>query len=247
MKADYDINSFFKYLGYHPSNYTPTCPGLRSLSVFVRGNRKQLEELLEPTPFLLNDDRFVVSIADFSNQSHFAFFDGAVLLPVRFGEVTGSTYYYEFEDSHETVASGREKWGYPKRFAQIALDDDDRGARGSVTLQDNTMFSIAVDFDDDADQAAWRDYKVYPHIQARAISDIYGPSFSAFDIITRDTSKDYVPLSKRIGKASVKIDPAIGIGGHLLEVVEVLGGEYSVGNFASTRTNGQANVIASLA
>lgn len=246
MKEGYDPNSFFKYLGYYPSDYTPTCPGLRTISVYVRGNRKQLEELLDPTPFVLNDDRFVVSIADFSNQSHFSFFDAAVLLPVRFGDVTGSTYYYEFEDSHETVASGREKWGYPKKYARISLEDDERGARGAVTLYDETMFSIAVDFDDVADNAHWRDYKVYPHIQARAVSDIYGPSFSAFDIITRDTSKDYVPISKRFGKASVTLGPSIGIGGQLLEIVEVLGGEYSVGNFSSTRENGRANVIASL-
>lgn len=246
MKEDYDINKFFKYLGYYPSDYTPTCPKLRSLAVYVRGNRKQLEELLEPTPFILNDDRFVISVADFSNQSHFSFFDGAVLIPVRFGDVEGSTYYFEYEDNHETVASGREKWGYPKKFAKIALEDDAHGARGAVTLEGDTMFSIAVDFDEQADNAAWRDYKVYPHIQARAISEIYGPSFTQFDIIARDTSKDYEPISKRFGEASVEVGPSIGINGRSLEIVEVLGGEYSVGNFSSTRENGRARVIASL-
>lgn len=246
MKKDYDVNRFFDYLGYYPSNYTPTCPKLRSLSVYVRGDRAQLEKLLEPTPFVLTDDRFLISIADFTNQSHFSFFDGAVLLPVCFGDVEGSTYYFEYEDNHETVASGREKWGYPKKYAKISLEDDERGARGEVALPGETMFKIAVDFDDARDNSAWRDYKVYPHLQARAVSDIYGPSFSAFDIITRDTSKDYEPISKRFGGASVELGSSIGINGKVLDIVEVLGGEYSVGNFASTRENGQANVIASL-
>jgi acetoacetate decarboxylase len=246
MKRDYDVNRFFSFLGYYPSDYTPTCPELRTLSVYVRGNRKQLEELLEPMPFVLNDDRFVVTISDFRNQSHFSFFDAAVLIPVRYGDAEGSTYYYEFEDSHETVASGREKWGYPKKYAKISLEDDDRGAQGDVTLYDDTMFRIAVDFDQPSDSAAWRDYKVYPHLQVRAVSDIYGPSFSAFDIISRDTSKDYEPISKRSGKASLELGSSIGIGGRALEIVEILGGEYSVGNFASTRENGRANVIASL-
>lgn len=246
MKKDYDVNRFFEYLGYYPSDYTPTCPELRTLAVYVRGNRAQLEELLDPTPFVLTDDRFVISIADFANQSHFTFFDGAVLLPVRFGDVEGSTYYFEYEDSHETVASGREKWGYPKRYANISLEDDARGARGAVTLNGETIFRIAVDFDEETDNGAWRDYKVYPHIQARAVSDIYGPSFSAFDIITRNTSKDYEPISKRFGKASVELGSSIGIRGKTLDIVEVLGGEYSVGNFASTRENGRATVIGSL-
>ncbi|MBX3598820.1 MAG: acetoacetate decarboxylase family protein [Rhizobiaceae bacterium] len=246
MKPNYDVNRFFEYLGYYPSNYTPTCPGLRSLSVYVRGDRKQLEELLDPTPFILNDDRFVISVADFSNQSHFTFFDAAVLLPVRFGDVEGSTYYFEWEDDHQTVASGREKWGYPKKFGNISLQDDEFGARGDVSLNGETMFRIAVDFDDTTDNSAWQDYKVYPHLQARAVSEIYGPSFSAFDIIKRDTSKDFERISKRFGKATVELGSAIGIKGKKLDILEVLGGEYSVGNFKSTRENGFAQVIGSL-
>ena len=246
MKQEYDVNSFFNYLGYYPSNYTPTCPKLRSLSVYIRGDRKQLEEMLEPLPFVLNDDRFVVTISDFRNQSHFTYFDAAVLLPVRCGDVEGSTYYFEYEDNHETVASGREKWGYPKKFAKISMEDDERGARGDVTLFDETMFRIAVDFDEVSDNAVWRDYKVFPHLQIRAVSDIYGPSFSAFDIISRDTSKDYELISKRYGKASVELGSSIAMNGRTLDIVEVLGGEYSVGNFASTRENGRAVAIASL-
>lgn len=246
MKPNYDVNEYFKFLGYYPSNYTPTCKNMRTLTTYVRGDRKQLEKLLEPTPFVLNDDRFVVSIADFRNQSHFSFFDAAVLLPVRYGDVEGSTYYFEYEDDHQTVASGREKWGYPKQFAHIALDDDATGARGTVSLGGETIFQIAVDFDEQTDKSAWQDYKTFPHLQARAISEVYGPSFSQFDIISRDTSKDYELLSKRTGRASVEFSGAIGINGQSLKIVEILGGEYAVGNFASTRENGRAQVVASL-
>lgn len=246
MKENYDVNSFFSFLGYHPSNYTPTCRELKSLSVYVRGNRNQLEELLGPTPFVLNDDRFVVSVADFSNQSHFSYFDAAILLPVRVNDTQGSTYYFEYEDNHETVASGREKWGYPKKYANISLSQTGQGAKGQVTLGGNTIFSVSLDFDESQDNTAWSDYKVFPHMQVRAISEIYGPSFTDFDIIARDTSKDYELISRTFGKAHVELGKEIGINGLPLEIVEVLGGEYSVGNFASTQKNGQAKVIASL-
>lgn len=246
MKKNYDVNRFFDYLGYYPTNYTPTCPGMRTLSVFLKGDRAQLEAMLEPTPFLLADDRFMVTIADFRNQSHFSFFDAAVLLPVRFGDVEGSTYYFEYEDSHETVASGREKWGYPKRYARITLEDDGQGARGDVTLYDETMFRIAVEFDDATNNAAWSDYRIFPHLQIRAVSEIYGPSFSSFDIVSRDTSRDYRPISKTFGRASVELGPSIAVNGRRLQVLDVLGGEYAVGDFASTRENGRANVVGSL-
>src|SRR5690625_2951828 len=93
MRDNYNINSFFEFLGYYPSNYTPTCPGMRSLSIYVKGVRSELQKLLEPTPFLLADDRFVISIADFSNHSHFSYYDAAILLPVSINGVQGSTYY----------------------------------------------------------------------------------------------------------------------------------------------------------
>lgn len=246
MKQGYDVNSFFSYLGYYPSNYTPRCPGLRTLSVYARADTKQLEEWLAPTPFVLDDDRVVITVADFSNQSHFSYHDAAILLPVRINGTQGSTYYFEYEDNHETVASGREKWGYPKRYADISLEDDAMGARGRVSLGGSTIFSLSVEFDDHTSNTEWQDCKTYPHLQVRAISDIYGPSFTQFDVIQRDTSKDYELMSRQFGKASIELGSEVMVNGKALEILELLGGEYSVGNFSSTRENGRAHVIASL-
>lgn len=246
MKGIYDINSYFEFLGYYPSNYTPTCPGMRSLSIFVRGVRSELEALLKPTPFILTDDRFLISIADFSNHSHFSYYDAAILLPVSINGIKGSTYYFEFEDNHETVASGREKWGYPKKFAHIEMQDDNEGVSAQVTLGKESILSAELRFDSSVDRSEWADFQVFPHLQVRAISEISGPSFSQFDVISRDTSKDYELLSRQVGKASVELGAQIGLNGRSLTVVDVLGGEFSVGNFAATLENGQASLIASL-
>jgi len=246
MKANYDPLSFFKYLGYYPSDYTPTCKGLRSLSIYVRGRAEQMAKILEPTPFELADDRFVISIADFSNQSHFSFYDAAVQFPVRFGDAVGSTYLFEYEDDQETVASGREKWGYPKKFAHIELADDERGARGRAFLRDETLMSLEIEFDDAVSRAPWADFRSYPHLQARAVSEIYGPGFSAFDIISRDTSKAFELISRRSGRAKVQLSSTLNVGGLTPDIVEILGADYVVGNWASTRENGEAKVIGSL-
>lgn len=246
MRDNYNINSFFEFLGYYPSNYTPTCPGMRSLSIYVKGVRSELQKLLEPTPFLLADDRFVISIADFSNHSHFSYYDAAILLPVSINGVQGSTYYFEYEDNHETVASGREKWGYPKKFAHISLQEQADSVRGEVSLGGESIFSVDFTFDDGVSNAAWEDYQVYPHLQVRAISEVSGPSFTQFDVIARDTSKDYELISRRFGSAAVQLGEQIGLDGQALTVAEVLGGEFSIGNFSATLENGQARIITSL-
>src|SRR5690625_8033906 len=103
MRDNYNINSFFEFLGYYPSNYTPTCPGIRSLSIYVKGVRSELQKLLEPTNFLLADVRFVISISDFSNHFHFSYYVAAILLLVSINGDQGRNYYFVYEDNHARV------------------------------------------------------------------------------------------------------------------------------------------------
>ncbi|MFT4028321.1 MAG: acetoacetate decarboxylase family protein [Protaetiibacter sp.] len=243
---NYDPQSFFDFLGYGTGDQTYDCPGLRSLSVYCRGEAAQLERLLEPMPFELADDRFVVSIADFSNNSGMVYYDAAIILAVRYGEHTGGSYYYEWEDTHVSVAAGRELWGYPKHFALISLDEDDRGVTGHVGLEGQTAFDVRLAFDDDVDGSAWSDFTVYPHLQVRAVPQTNGPSFQHFDIISRNTAKDFELTSRRYGRAEVQFGAEIVAGDEPLRIVETFGGDYTIGDFHATRENGTPTIIASL-
>ncbi len=242
----YDPNSFFQFLGYGTGDHTYDCPGLRGLSVYCRGDRAQLEKLLEPLPFELADDRFVVSIADFANNSTTSYYDAAVILSVRYGDTVGGTYYYEWEDKHTTVAAGRELWGYPKHFAKIALDEDSAGLVGRVSLEGDTSMEVEVTFDESVTGEAWSGFSIYPHLQVRAVPEVNGPSFQSFDIISRNTAKDFELTSRRYGRAVVKFGPDITAGGEPLTIVETLGAEYAVGDFHATRENGTPTIVASL-
>ena len=252
MKSGYQPTKFFRFLGYGPGNGTYRCPGMRSLSVFCRGRREQLEALLEPTPFELRDDRFLVSVADFSNvvnsrgSSDHPYYDAALVLPVRYGDVAGGSYYFEWENDNWQVISGRELWGYPKHFAAIEMIDGEFGVQSRVSLGDQVHLTADLIFDGDTTNEAWSDTAFYPHLQVRAVPQINGPGFDSLDIITRNTSLDYELLERRRGRANVTLGESLRVGGERLEIVEVLGGEYSVGNFASTGANGTPTIVASL-
>lgn len=245
--TEYDPRAYFEVLGYQPGSQPYTCPGLRSLSVYCKGDPDQLEAALRPTPFTLAGDRFMISIADFGNCSMGPFFDAGIVIPVTYKGNEGAHYLLEWEDQSWSIALGRELWGYPKRFADISLEYSETGAEARVEHRGETIIDLDVAFDDNVRPEAWAGTRVFPHLQARAAGQPGGPSFDRFDIISRDTSKDFELLEARRGSATVAFGPSACHGTDPLTVVDVLGAEYTVGNYHASIENGIPSVIDSLA
>ncbi|OUZ12472.1 hypothetical protein BHE97_01835 [Aeromicrobium sp. PE09-221] len=239
----YDPLSYFEYLGYPSGDQPYHAPGLRSLSVFCRGERENLTELLRPTPFELDGDVFAVQIADFRTADIGAYWDSGIVVPVRYGEHRGVTYLFEWEDQPWSIAFGREVWGYPKRHAAIGLEDNGPNVHGELTREGEKIFSISATLEDGYDDSAWAGRPLYPHLQVHALPAVEFRGFSTFEIVRRDTSKDYRPISRQVGPASVELGAEIALGDTPLIVDSVLGGEYTVGDYACTRENGVARVI----
>ncbi|MEU4779961.1 acetoacetate decarboxylase family protein [Micromonospora sp. NPDC023633] len=245
MREPYDVTSYFEFLGYGRGDQTYHCADLTSVIAYFRGDEAQLEELLRPTPFTLADDRFAVSIADFTRNSGATYIDAAVILAVRYGDLVGGTYYHEFEDKHGSVAGGRELWGYPKRYAKICFEADAHGARADVSNEGASLFSLDFTFDDTVDGSGWAGLSLYPHLQVRAVPQYDGPTFQSFDILSRDTSKDYVLKTRRYGRGAVRFGAALAVAGQPLHAVP-LGAELTVGDYASTAANGVPTHVAAL-
>ncbi|MEU5722766.1 acetoacetate decarboxylase family protein [Micromonospora sp. NPDC047738] len=243
MSKTYDTKQFFTYLGYPSGDQPYWCKDLRSLSVYCRGDRANLEALLEPTPFELADDRFVVQIADFGNATPGAFYDSGVVIPVRYRNHRGVNYFFEYEDQPWSVAFGREVWGYPKQYAEITLTDTAESVSGTVHRSGKLIFGISMTPQEGYDNAAWADMSTYPHLQVHALPEANGPGFRVFEIISRDTSSDFVLNRKSFGPANVELTDTLSVNGVELKVVEVLGGEFSVGDYACTVANGISTVI----
>jgi acetoacetate decarboxylase len=244
--SSYDPLKFWKFLNFGPGNTTYSCPGLKTLTVYCRGEGAQLRAFLDPTPFELADDRFAISIADFGNNSGKTYYDAAVIFAVRYGEHVGGSYYFEYEDKHSTVAGGRELWGYPKHFAKISLSESGDGIRGAATLEGDAVFEIGIAFDKSVNRAAWQDLRLFPHYQVRAVPQVNGAGFQSFDIVSRNTSKDYKLTERKVGRGEARLGSTVSFGGEKLRILEVLGAEYTVGDFASTHENGVPTIIASL-
>ncbi|KIP53682.1 acetoacetate decarboxylase family protein [Leucobacter komagatae] len=246
MKTNYDPASFFDFLGY-PSGDTPyTSPGLRTLSVYCRGNRENLEHLLSATPFELADDRFVVQIADFTQSSVGAFYDSGIVIPVRYGDTVGANYTFEWEDQPWSILLGREVWGYPKQWGKIDLRDSAEQVAGEVTREGELQFAIEMTPDDTVSNEAWADMHTYPHLQVHYLPKANERGFETFEIVSRDTSKDFELESKVFGAAKVDLGDSVRIAGVKLEIAEVLGGEFSVGYYNCSREHGRSRVIDSL-
>ncbi|MFG3714974.1 acetoacetate decarboxylase family protein [Micromonospora sp. NPDC047730] len=243
MSKTYDTRDFFTYLGYPSGDRPYWCKDLRSLSVYCRGDRANLEALLAPTPFELADDRFVVQIADFGNATPGPFYDSGVVIPVRYGDHRGVNYFFEYEDQPWSVAFGREVWGYPKQYADIALTDTADAVSGAVHRSGKLIFGISMTPGDGHDNTAWADMSLYPHLQVHALPEADGPGFRIFEIVSRDTSKDFVLKHRSFGPAAVELTDSLSVNGVGLKVVEVLGGEFSVGDYACTVENGISTVI----
>ncbi|WP_449276937.1 acetoacetate decarboxylase family protein [Leucobacter sp. GX24907] len=248
----YDPKTFFRFLGFDPGDQQYECPDLATLNVYCRGDRDQLTRLAGVTPFELTSDVFMLTVADFSNctMTQGGYFDGGMILPISYGEHRGGNYFFEFEDQHWSTAAGRELWGYPKRYAKFSLETTDSGVRAKIWDYDMPILDLALDFDDSVTGEAWNDVDLTPTIQARAVPEVNGPSFSQFDIAMRNTAANFALRERRLGRAQATIGK-IDVGSDLLDgqplhVLEVLGGEYTVGDFAATAANGTPVVLDSL-
>lgn len=252
MQGQFDPHRFFTFLGFDPGDQQYECPDLATINVYCRGDRRQLQELIDLTPFTLESDIFVVTIADFANctMTQGSYFDGGVILPISYKGRSAGTYFFEFEDEHWSTAAGRELWGYPKRYAKFSMDVDDNGVQGKIWSYETPILDIAVEFDHQVTGEVWADTVLAPTLQARAVPELDGPSYSQFDISMRDTAANNVVKQRRLGRASANLG-RVDIGSDILgcrglEVLEVLGGEYVVTDFASTSDHGTPEVLDSL-
>ncbi|UYG16040.1 acetoacetate decarboxylase family protein [Brachybacterium huguangmaarense] len=234
-----------RFTGMMPGDTTYEVDGLRQLWIYCRGDRDQLEHLVGHLPFGLQDDVFVLGMADFSAGPGWT--DASVVLPITFEGRRGGTYCFEYEDQHTSVAMGREAWGYPKALARMTWDEDASGLHVRVDDYDTEVFEADVVLDDAVDDAAWSHLSIYPQYQVRAVPQKNGPGFDSMEVVSRDPSVDEIVQERHLGRARVDIgtvDIANRIlGGRRLEVVDVLGAELRVSDYRSTSENGVPRTV----
>lgn len=129
-----------------PDPFVPyECKNNKTLFAVCQGNEDTIKNFLKSTPFEFVDDKFVISISDFSNCNKVPFMDSAIVVPVKYKDIYGGYYLYEYENHDSAIAAGRDLWGYPKKFANITLEDYNGLVKGTVKRSNKLIIEIECD------------------------------------------------------------------------------------------------------
>ena len=215
------------------------CPGNRTLYAVCRGDESVLRAMLEPTPFELADDRFVVSVSDFSNCDKVPFMDAAIVVPVTFGDLPGGNYLFEYENHDAAIAAGRDLWGYPKKYARILMARDGDTVSARVERDGVRLMEIVCHLH--AGAAPPDRPVVTPHLNQHLVPAPDGPGWVSRRVIARDTSPDFELKADEAGDVELHLGELPGHPLSCLQPLELLGGD-----FHATDEHGWGRVVATL-
>ena len=227
----------------YPSPLVPySCPQNRTLNVVCEGREDAMRQILNCTPFEFESNRFVVSISDFNNCTAFRFMDVGILIPVRFGGLTGGFWAYEYEDNDESIAAGRELWGYPKKFATAKLEERRTGVMAVVERKTVKLIEVELTMTGEAIP----EVQTYPHLLLQVIPNGDRPGVFLRRVLVRDTSPDFVTKSRKTGKATVSFGKLDSDPIYKLGPTKVLGGAFIVGDFLASEKHGWAKILSTI-
>ncbi|WP_077602509.1 acetoacetate decarboxylase family protein [Oceanobacillus sojae] len=222
------------------------CKDLSSINIYCRTSPEIIKKYLEPTPFEYVSNNFIVNFGDYANGTSATYHDLGIIVPVKYKDLIGGYYLFEYEDLASSVSAGRELWGYPKKTADFKKEEKDGKTSVSVFREDAEI----VHFEVDLNKKPRQELPVvpqYPHILLYTMPRHDGPGILTQKVLSRDSSPDFVTKKKVEGYADIKLSgyenfPIIEPLDEL-NPVEVYGASYTIGDYAATHENGWAKVV----
>jgi acetoacetate decarboxylase len=220
------------------------CKGNKTLFVLCKGDQNIIKKYLAVTPFEYISDLFVISISDFTNSKKLPLMDCGLIFPVKYKNLFGGYYMFEYEDHEYAIAAGRDLWGYPKKYGKIDLIETNSKIRGTVKRNNKVIIDITCDLSKKISKVERP--KLTPHLNIHVIPKADGPGIFSMRIISRDTSPDFELISERYGESTVTMDGLSTDPLNEFAPLSILGGGFTVGNFLASEKNGWGKVIATL-
>ena len=222
------------------------CRDHRGLNVYCRAKEGVLKKYLEPTPFEWITDDFLISFGDYANGTSAVYHDIGFIVPVKYGDLYGGCYLFEYEDLASSVAAGRELWGYPKKTADFEVENRDSGLQIRVTREGKEIVKIEAG-PETGEEIGLPDWKCAPHLLLYTMPRYAGPGIQFQKILKRDTSPDYILKERAAMKASVKLSnlfnpPVLEPVGEL-QPEHIYGAVFQVGDFQATPEHGWAELV----
>ncbi|MBB3066151.1 acetoacetate decarboxylase family protein [Limibacillus halophilus] len=222
------IAPLYAELPYHYRN-------VRKISVFCQCDPAALTRFL-PDEFELVGDTCEVFVMDAPDAGPLgSYTEAGLVIPARYDSIVGAHVALEYVSSDDSLAAGREIWGYPKKIAEVTLGRD--GTTGKVVRRGATLIDVTFTPSD----VAFEKPVMHPRLQIKTFAAADGSGFDYYQVIRNDLGdiklKETIPGSATLTLGGNDDDPLPKIG-----VKAIVGAEITVVDFLL----GNGSIVADL-
>ncbi|WP_272011029.1 acetoacetate decarboxylase family protein [Roseovarius sp. ZX-A-9] len=202
-------------LPYHYRNVT-------KISAYCRCDPKGLRQFLPPDFEVVGDvcELFIMEAPDAGPLGSYN--EAGLVIPARYGDLIGAHVALEYVETDDSMAAGREIWGYPKKLADVPMTVTGNAVSAQVIRRGVQL--MGMDFTPGGN--AIEKPVMQPRLQVRSFPAADGPLPDCYQIISNQVT-GFVLHDSIFGTVDLKVvsgpqDPLEDLG-----VIEVLGAELS--------------------
>lgn len=222
------------------------CKDNKGVTAYFTVKPETIKKYLEPTPFEYYSNVVYVYVSDWNNATcgdgyNHGFFDSGLGIPVLYKGRKGIHILYEFEDHDYAITAGRELWGYPKKYADISMKEENGLLVANVHKNGKNIIHLEMDLTKELEKPMERPV-LYPHFQIKVILKPDRPGIEFKQILSRDPSPDYITKTYTEHPVKVSMD---GVPYNRLDEwqpIEILGASLTTGDAYVTAETGWTKV-----
>lgn len=203
------------------------------ISVLFKTTPEVLNELV-PEPLVPNPGNLMfIYVGELNIENpiagKYSYLEAGIGVPVTFSKKSGNFAIYLYLDKALPIVGGREIWGWPKKDAQISFEVKDgeinakleRFGATIITLTSSVVQKIDPKFS--RPELPWFNLKIIPSVKKDSPPDVMQLT-SAMN--TDSKTKELYNYKASVKFGSSPMDPLEDI-----EIVQILGAQYSVSDF----------------
>lgn len=207
-----------------PINYK----GFRKLSVLCKANpegiRKTLPSVFTPVGDIV--EVFLMNVVEVEGLD--PYMEGGIVIPCKYEDTVGAHVVYEYVTDDDSMAAGREIWGYPKKLADMTFEESGNNVRSTLTRRGVQL--IGIDFEKDDSLSDYSRPIMQPRLQLKRFVRADGTGFDMDQIITNVLTGSTI-RERYLGNAKVTINGSKQDPLDWFMPLEVVGAEFIVADF----------------
>lgn len=156
------------------------------------------------------------------------YLEGGIVVTAAYGNVRGGHVLYEYVTTDDSMAGGREVWGYPKKIGAVTFDES---ADGKIAGTVSRLGHKLIDMSFTRSSATFDKPMLHPRLQVKRIPRADGEGLDVDQIILNELKEAKI-AERHTGSANVRLggraamDPLFELG-----ATRVLGAEFVVADF----------------